>query len=150
MRGSQLAALALVVLPLLAGAQPRSGVLLLAEGDTQTMQNWEVSHQKWEAQPKWTPASADPPPLSIAKAVELGDVSLRKRHPDVKQFAISSVTLRPQSSSGRDIVDGWFYRLEFQPVVAGRRLWGGQFLAVVLFDGTVIEPRSVPYGSSRK
>jgi hypothetical protein len=137
------------LLPLLAYAQPRGEVMLLAEGDTKTMQTWEVSRQRWGAQPTWTPSSSGSPPLPIAKAVELGEGWLRKRHADVKQFAVSSVALRPQSSSGQDIVDGWYYRLEFQPVVAGQRLWGGQFVAVVLFDGTVVEPRSEPYGTRR-
>lgn len=141
--------LAVTLLPLVAFAQPRGDVMLLSEGDTKTMQNWEVSRQKWAAQPKWSPASSGPPPLAIAKAVEIGEAWLRKRHADVKQFFVASVALRLQSSFGPDTSEGWFYRLEFQPIVAGQRLWGGQFVAVVLFDGSVVEPRSEPYGVRR-
>ncbi|MFN7309342.1 MAG: hypothetical protein ACK5S1_00915 [bacterium] len=140
---------ALAILAVTASAQPRGEVSLLGEGDDKTMHYWEVTRQKWAAQPKWLPSAAGSPPLPIAKAVELADAWLRTRHADVKQFAITSITLRSQSSSGPGIVDGWFYRLEFQPVVAGRRLWGGQFVAVILFDGTVVDPRSEPYGARR-
>ncbi len=149
MNVARAAAFLMAIVSVVVGAQPRTGVLLLAEGDAKTTLNWEVSRQKWEAQPKWTPASAGPPPLEIAKAAALGEAWLRKRHPDVKQFAISSIALRPQASFGSEVADGWFYRLEYQPVVAGQRLWGGRFVAVILFDGSVVEPRSEPYVGPR-
>ena len=147
---ARVAACLLLTIPLVAASQSRAEVLLLGEGYDKTMWNWEVSTQKWAAQPKWSPDSPSQPPLPIAQAVEMGEVWLRKRHTDVKQFVIRSISLQPQSSSGPKIVDGWFYRLEFQPMVAGRRLWGGNFIAVVLFDGSVVEPRSEAINSATK
>jgi hypothetical protein len=141
--------LIVALLPVLASAQPRGEVLLLGEGRDNVMQNWEISRQQWQAQPKWTPASSGPPPLAISKAVELGEMWLRKRHADINKLVVSPITIRPQSSSGPGVTEGWFYRIEFQPVVAGKKLWGGEFVAVVLFDGTVVEPRAEPYATRR-
>jgi hypothetical protein len=144
-----LAFLAFAFVPLLAGAQQQRGILLMAEGRDNIMQNWEVPREKWDAQPKWIPTSNAPLPLSISKAVELGEAWLRKRHSDISKVALSQITLRIQSQSGADTRDGWFYRVEFQPVIAGRKLWGGELVAVVLLDGTVVAPRTEPYTSGR-
>jgi rpsU-divergently transcribed protein len=62
---------ALAILAVTASAQPRGEVSLLGEGDDKTMHYWEVTRQKWAAQPKWLPSAAGSPPLPIAKAVEL-------------------------------------------------------------------------------
>jgi hypothetical protein len=143
-----LLALALSLLSAVSAAQER-GILLMAEGRDNVMQNWEVPRAKWEAQPKWSPTSNTPPPLAIAKAVELSESWLRKQHPDVSKLALSQVAMRLQSSSGSGTHDGWFYRVEFQPVVAGKKLWGGDLIAVVLLDGTVVTPRAEPYDARR-
>jgi hypothetical protein len=108
-----------------------------------------VSREKWRAQPKWNPSSINPPPLPIAKAVEIADSWLRKRNADVSKLALSQVTLRTQSQTGHGVDEGWFYRIEFQPVIAGRKVWGADLVAVVLFDGTVVAPRSEPYATPK-
>jgi hypothetical protein len=136
--------------PFIVEAQPRGPVFLLGEGRDNVMQNWEVSRQQWSAQPKWTPTSGGPPPLPISRAIELGEAWLRKRHSDINKIAVGSITIRPQAGSSLGIEEGWFYRIEFQPVVAGKKLWGGELVAVVLFDGTVVEPRAEPYASGQK
>ena len=133
------------LLPVFAVAQPRGEVFLMGEGRDNVMQRWEVSRQQWQNQSKWTPTSGGAPPLEISKAIELGETWLRKRHADVNKLAVSSVTIRPQASSGPGVIEGWFYRIEFQPIVAGKKLWGGELVAVVLFDGTVVEPRAEPH-----
>lgn len=142
-------AVLIALLPVLASAQPRDEVFLMGEGRDNVMQNWEISRQQWQAQPKWTPASSGPPPLAISKAVELGETWLRKRHADMNKLVVSAITIRAQSGSGPGVTEGWFYRIEFQPIVAGKKLWGGEFVVVVLFDGTVVEPRAEPYASRR-
>lgn len=81
--------------------------------------------------------------------MELGETWLRKRHPDLQKLVVSQVTLKAQGESGPGTREGWFYRIEYQPVVAGKRLWGGEFVAVVLFDGTVVVPRQEPYAPGR-
>lgn len=142
------AMLLIALLPTALSAQP-SSVLLLGEGRDNVMQNWEVPREKWRAQSKWTPSSAGPPPLSIAKAVEASELWLRKRHPDLKKLQVSQIVLRTQSTSGSGTEDGWFYRVEFQPIVAGKKVWGADLVVVVLFDGTIVEPKTEPYTSPR-
>ena len=144
-----LAILMLAIASSFAAAQSQRAVFLQGEGRENIMQRWEVASEKWQAQPKWTPASDAPPPLAIPRAVELGETWLRKRHPDLKVLAVNQVTLKAQGESGPNTKQGWFYRIEYQPVVAGKRLWGGEFVAVVLFDGTVVIPKEEPYASSR-
>lgn len=141
--------LASLLLPAVVVAQPQRDVFLLGEGRNNIMQNWEVPHDKWGAQPAWTPTSGKPPPLAIAKAVELGEAWLLKRHSDVKKLVVQQITLKAQAESSPRTNEGWFYRIQYQPVVAGQRLWGGEFVAVVLLDGTIIAPRAEPYSSGR-
>ena len=140
---------AALLLPAVVGAQPQRNVFLLGEGRNNVMQNWEVPRDKWQTQPTWTPTSSSPPPLAIAKAVELGEAWLLKRHSDVKKLAVQQITLKSQAESSSGAAEGWFYRIQYQPVVAGQRLWGGEFVAVVLLDGTVVAPRAEPYSSAR-
>ena len=137
------AILLIALMPTALSAQP-SSVFLLGEGRDNVMQNWEVAREKWDAQPKWTPSSAGPPPLSVGKAVEASELWLRKRHPELTQLAVSQIVLRMQSAAGSGTKDGWFYRVEFQPIVAGKKVWGADLVAVVLFDGTVVTPKSEP------
>ena len=91
--------LLLALVPAFAGAQSQRAVFLQGEGRDNIMQKWEVARDKWQAQPKWTPASNGPPPLTIAKAVEAGETWLRKRHPDLKKLVVSQVTLKAQGTN---------------------------------------------------
>ena len=144
-----LAFLTFALFPALSVAHQLPNVLLMAEGRDNIMQNWEVPSKKWASQSKWTPTSNTAPPLSIAKAVELGESWLRRQHSDINKLAVNKVALRTPSQSGSDARDGWFYSVEFQPIVAGRKFWGGALVVVVLLDGTVVVPRSETYASRR-
>jgi hypothetical protein len=120
-------------------------VLLLGEGDSTTMNNWEVSRQKWEVQPKWSPTSEQPPPLSIQKAVELAEAWMKKHKAGEKQFIVWTVSLMSQATWATDVRDGWFYRIEFYSGADSRGMGRmGQFVAVVMLDGSVVEPRPEP------
>lgn len=132
-------ALAAIGMP--APAQSHKDVFLLGEGDASTLHRWEAPRGQYQALPRWTPASGEQPPLPIAKAVELGKVWIRKRYADVKHFEVTSVALmRAGCCVAAD--ERWFYRLQFEPVVGGQRMFGGRFVAVVLLDGTVVDPKA--------
>jgi hypothetical protein len=126
-------------------AQNKQMVTLVGEGRNNVMQNWEVTTEKWNAQVKWSPTSSNPPPLSIAKAIQAAETWLRKQHPDINKLSLDQVTLKQPTQAVIDDDSRWFYKIVFQPIVAGRKLWGGDFTAVVLFDGTVVTPRSEAY-----
>lgn len=68
-----LAILLFALVPAIAGAQHQRAVFLQGEGRDNVMQRWEIARDKWQSQPRWAPASDAPPPLAIAKAVELGE-----------------------------------------------------------------------------
>jgi hypothetical protein len=122
-------------------AQTRGDVTLFAQGAMNgPMHNWEITNQRFEAQPKWQPSNATLP-LSIPKALELAEAWIKKKNPEVKTFAVSSIALAPMGCCSNSVQDRWYFRVEFNPVVGGQRLYGGQFIAAVLFDGSVVEPR---------
>jgi hypothetical protein len=122
-----------------AHAQSSSPVFLLGQGDMTTMHNWELPRKQYEALPRWSPTDGAPP-LAVNKALEIGGTWIKKRHPDVKQFdALSLSFVRAGCCVSGD--ERWFYRMDFQPVVSGQRMYGGQFIAIVLMNGTVVEPR---------
>ena len=106
------------------------------------MLQWELSSARHSSQPRWSP-NQGMPPVPIGRAVELGHIWLKKKHPEVKDFAVSSIQLAP-IGYGRPPADRWYYRIEFLPIVSGQVLFGGGFVAVVLFDGTIVEPRAEP------
>jgi TonB family protein len=111
-----------------------------SRGQDGTMYTWEILQQRGNAQPTWDPATMPTPPVSIADATKVADAWLKQQAPELKTFVLTSLTLfRMQPYMWPD---RWYYRLEFDPIVAGRRLSGaGNFVAVVLLDGSVVEPR---------
>ena len=122
-----------------AHAQSSRPVFLLGQGDMATMHNWEVPRKQYEALPTWSPADGSPP-LAVNRALEIGSAWIKSRHPDIKQFdSLSLSFVRAGCCVSGD--ERWFYRIDFQPVVSGQRMYGGQFIAVVLMNGTVVEPR---------
>lgn len=114
--------------------------MLFGQGDMETMYRWSVPRNRFVAQSPWTPA-AGAPPLAISKAAEIAEAWIKAKNPEIKKFAVASIALTVGRTWGPESKDRWYYRIEFQPVVGGQRLSGGMFIAVVLFDGTVVEPR---------
>jgi len=114
-------------------------VYLFGQGTSEgLMFGFEVSAERVEKLPRWSPSGAQPP-LPIGAAVQAAEEWIKKRHAEIRQFEVSTVALSRVTWPG--LADRWYYRIEFQPIVGGQRLYGGQFIAVVLFDGSVVEPR---------
>ncbi|MBK7662762.1 MAG: hypothetical protein IPJ21_04275 [Sterolibacteriaceae bacterium] len=134
-----IAALVWILFPLSVVAQ--SEVVLFGQGDARTMYQWAVPQSRFVALPRWSP-SAGTPPLPIGKAAEIADVWIKKKNSEIKSFSISSIAIAVGHGWGAEPQDRWYYRIDFQPIVGGQRLYGGQFIAVVLFDGTIVEPRA--------
>jgi hypothetical protein len=132
-----------LLLVLLAVASPAANagdVPLFGQGDNDGMFSWPVSSEKLQAQPEWSP-TAGSPPLSIQKAVRAAQDWIRAAYPEVKQFAVNAVTLAQVNACCESGMAKWYYRIDLSPVVGGKVLYGGQFTAVVRFDGSVVEPR---------
>lgn len=117
-------------------------ITLFGQGDMKTMFNWEVPRDRFESLPRWTPSSGVPP-LPISRAIEIATGWIKARNPKIDGFEVSTITLAVSHSWTDDQPnDRWYYKIEFNPVVNGKMLYGGQYTAVVLFDGTVVEPRA--------
>ena len=85
---------------------------------------------------------ADPisePPLSVSRAVALAKEEVKRKHGKFDDFEVTAIDLRrvhypPQLS------DIWYYSVAFFPIIDGHRIYEGNYAAVVLMDGSVVEP----------
>ena len=116
-----------------------------AIGQDGTRYFYEISQERANALPQWDQRSMPDPPLSMSQARRAAESWLMSRIPEVKTFEVTTLyfgKVLPGPCSGR-IVDCWYYRISFDPVVGGRRLnAASEFTAVVLLDGSIVEPRS--------
>jgi len=100
-----------------------------------------ISEERCVALPKWTPTSNDPVPLDVRKACALAKASYEKRETNAMVVAVREVSLQRTHvwRGGLGDLERWFYKVEVEPVD-----WrnGNHFIgyAVVLMDGTVVEP----------
>lgn len=127
-------------------AQTLAGpILLTTQADADgTMYRWEISPARANSLAPWDPRTTAPP-LSLDDAMRTGEAWLKGQNPEIKAFELSLVSLLHLRTPDR-----WYYRLNFDPVVSGRRLIAaGAFVAVVLFDGSVVEPRVEKSGGPR-
>ena len=117
--------------------QPNS-VHLFAEGTKDVIYEFAVSARRAEQLPHWTPGARFPP-LTIDSAVRTAEKWMKKRYPDIEHFELTEVTIKKMPYPLTD-GDRWYYRIRFDPHLNG--LYGGQFTAVVLFDNSIVEPRT--------
>jgi TonB family protein len=110
---------------------------------------YEVSEDRSNRLPPWDPQTRAEPPLSTGAAIRAAEAWLIARNPEIKAFEPSTVALMkaspPNVSAGTcQRLECWYYRVTFDPVVSGRRLTGGNFVAIVLMDGSVVNPAGDP------
>ena len=92
-----------------------------------------------ERTPKWTPGSGNPP-LSVAKATEIALWWSKKHFARFDSAEIKSITLSNPGCFSTS--KHWFYVFEFEPVLAGNRMYRPGNWAAVLMDGSIIETKS--------
>lgn len=88
--------------------------------------------------PRWDPEGGKPAPLPVDVAVKKGKEWMKSKNPKMDDFKVRSIALVRIGYSS--LPDRWYYKLEFDPIIADQPLFGAQFVAVVLLDGTVVEP----------
>jgi hypothetical protein len=88
--------------------------------------------------PEWKENMSNPP-LPLPKAVSLATVWMKKRNPKFDDFIVSGITIRRIGSS--DLRNRWDYLIDFNAIVDRRTVYGSTFVAIVLMDGTIIEPK---------
>lgn len=132
-------ALALAASAMCSAAQPGMTELQSESYVSGPLLTWEIPDARAASLRRWVPSQGNPP-YPVDKAVKVATAWLKKRHPEVRQFAVSYVQLAP-IAYGKPPADRWFYRIECDRVLDGKPVKGGTFIAVVLFDGSVVEPR---------
>ena len=106
------------------------------EGGTIT---YAISNERAKALPTWSPGSGEPP-LSITAAIESARASVLASSSDLKSLEPDRISLNFRDAYGGN-PGFWYYDVAFSPTVAGRRALVPGIGAVVLLDGSVVEPR---------
>jgi TonB family protein len=95
---------------------------------------WEIAPNRASSLPHWNP-DAETPSLTVIEAVRIGRAWLAGRNPQAQRLDLQNVSLsRVRRFAG---IDFWFYQLNF---FGNDPAQPGPLLAVVLPDGTVVEP----------
>ncbi len=125
---------------LAAGSAPsgRETTVMIYTGSDGTMLRFAVQESDLASVPTWRPEEGQAAPLDLKFAIALGRDAVRKHHPDVQEFDLSWVTLGRLEPPHHDV---WYYHIRFAPVVGGQALKGGLYIACILMNGTVIEPK---------
>ena len=134
-----------------AAAFQQPGMLLLnvtrnADG---TATVWQLEESRAAVLPRWDPETQSTP-LTTPDAVRLARGWVTKRVTDVPRFELQSVTLqRPTTQSESPL---WYYQVAFVGSRSATPQTRQVFSAIVLSDGSVVEPTTVetkPPNSSR-
>ena len=130
-------------------SQARPGAVLISTSAVQdgTRYIYEISSEQANLVPRWDARAGSEPPLTVRDARMAAETWLKGRAPEVKSLELTGVNLLRANPTGI-----WHYRLTYDPVLGGKRLPGGRdFTAVVLLDGSIVEPRTEPFapGASR-
>jgi hypothetical protein len=98
-----------------------------------------VSEAQHKKAPAWSPGRGEPP-ISIARVADIAEKWAKVKYRDYDSVKIQSINLSEYGCYGEPKY--WHYIVHFIPVKNGQPQFGGYF-AVVLLDGTLIEPTRV-------
>jgi TonB family protein len=120
---------------------PSSGLIpiISVRGQDGAVSRWEMPLQQVNGLAPWN-SRMGPPPLSMDEAVRAAEAWLKQRVPGAETFQLSAANLaRIQPDV---LMDRWFYFLVFDSVAADQsQTLLRRFMAVVLLDGSVVDPR---------
>ena len=102
----------------------------------QTAFFFEIPVSRARELPPWSLDSSAAPPLSLRSACGAAKKSLQKRYSTDAEFEVREIELRPLLSFGT-----WFYDIECQTTKYDRQWSPCGMRAVILMDGTGVEPR---------
>jgi|SRR6516165_4507875 hypothetical protein len=99
---------------------------------------WEISRERANTLPHWD-LDASPSPLSVEDATRIARTWLSQRNPHVEQFLIQQVGFS-RVGTGLPGGGGWFWYYTFFFIARGQPGAPLLFYAVVLPDGSPLEP----------
>jgi len=97
--------------------------------------SWEVTRDRFDRQPTWSPDSGTPLPLSLSDALHAANEWLQKNGERTNTGLMQSASLL--RFGGRY----WYYRVEYATVPVTAANASDRITVVVLVDGSVVEPR---------
>ena len=99
---------------------------------------YSISQGRANRLPKWDLAQPTIP-LQIHEAVAKAQAWVKKKNPKIESLIPNRIDLG-RVSYGR-FLGLWYYEVGFDGVVGGQRLYGWGLQAVVLMDGSIVEPQ---------
>lgn len=102
---------------------------------------WEISPERAAALPRWNPQAA--PSVSMEEAYRIAEDWVKAHNPDVQRFEVQSINYSRVRRSNPDI-DFWYYQVGLYTYRNPPKPGDQMTRAVVLPDGTVVEPRVDP------
>ncbi len=124
------------VLP--AYGQIRGEVPLFKAHNDGNVIDYSITQARAEKLPKWDPTQQTVP-LQVHDAVAKAQVWVKKQNPKIESFAPNRIELG-RVSYGR-FFGLWYYTVGFDAVVGNQRMHGWGLQAVVLMDGSIVEPQ---------
>ena len=120
------------------GARAESSLLLYsASGDGKSFE-YAIPISRAATLPAWK-AQAQVLPLSVNDAIAKARVWVRSKNPKFEAFVPNDVSIKRSASS--EFGDVWYYSIGFDGVVGGVRMYSWSLVAVVLMDGSIVEPK---------
>ncbi len=110
-----------------------------------TTRTYRVSYVALAKAPAWDPEHG-PPPLPMARAIQLAREWLLKRNPKVDGFRPSHFMLERVSEGGGR--QEWVWQIHFEPRLGEHWLSSSGFEVYLLMDGTAVAPtvsKGTPY-----
>jgi hypothetical protein len=111
-------------------------MLIRAEYDGKMME-YSIPGKRVEKLPKWN-HSQPIIPLPVHTATSKALAWMKIRNPKIESFEPYRIELVKVQSTG--INDLWYYTVSFSGNVGGQRMFGGGLQAIVLMDGSIVEP----------
>ena len=100
-----------------------------------------ISRERLAATPEWVFDGRTLPPLSLPDAYRIASRWIAQKYPKIDSFRMRSYSVEEAGHSGAP--NRWYYTFDFIGRLDGTDVYGGPFMAMVLMDGTVIEPREM-------
>jgi hypothetical protein len=131
-------ALYVILTMLPAYGQSRGEVPLFKTHNDGKVIDYSISPNRAEKLPKWDPTQPAIP-LQLHEAVAKAQSWIKKQNPKIDSYVPNRIELG-RVSYGR-FFGLWYYTVGFDGVVGGQRMHGSGLQAVVLMDGSIVEPQ---------
>jgi hypothetical protein len=119
-------------------AQNRGEVPLFRANYDGKVSDYSISEIRAEKLPKWDPTQPVIP-LPIHSAVAKAQVWVKTLNPKFDSFVPARIGLGCVCYGKFSGL--WYYTISLDGIVGGKRMHGPDFGAVVLMDGSIVEPR---------